>query len=454
MENSPAKDCSRELFYGFVKQTFNKAELKQARALVLLGKNKLELPYLDKLGVSRHRVTSIEKDPKVYRDQHLWNMHQDPKQKVELFSYDLTDYLRFLRDRNQSVEIFNLDICGSLQNNILPQFKNIITMTKKQSKTVIGTYLTAGRDQHVMLRTLEPVVWLLLFNPQFKTVIEQLVDRFVAAGYSTAIAFHHSFRVMQWLYSMLIGLTSVWYPQRAKMMEFKKIPQSVWAQIFSKNGRSANILTWEIITQATEQTKIPNGLNRLSFSCGPTNLEMVAYRNSKWTQLCHFIKLEQKPGITFESIIDVFIKGLLEMKYVDRDKSQPSVLKLSKQPRVLGRQEVLDLNWVKKLRARLKPLNIVPPMEISPLKQSPSKNNDSVKRAKETSSPNPRSLWTKRNKFSQEGLTFLRAKVDQGLKPKEIAQYFPKATPQPSISAYVALHNRKPNKKGKEVKSR
>lgn len=436
MENTPAKDISRRLFYNFVKDAFSSKELEQARAVVLLGRDKRELPFLDELNIPRHHITCVENDQAIYKDLHLWNMHQEMNEKVEIFFYDLTDYLRFLIEREQNVAIFNLDIIGTLENNILPQFQKIITLGKEQPKTVIGTYLTAARDQKVLLNSFESSVWLMLFDSRFKAVMEKLFLNFYLVGYQKKVAFTHTFRVMQWLYRMLKEIVEASHPRRVKMMSLSKIPKKIWEEVLTNE----NSLTWGALTTAISKHQMSQKIKELSFTCAPTELRFVAYRSKKNTQLCHFMKMEKVPSkksdYSLDSIIEVMLKGLERFYFAGNKETPLIVITKSKQSPSFDAEQILSKDLTEKFKDKVL---------AAPVLETPK-----PKASKPKKLPQKDVLWSETDKFSEEGRLLVKKLAGEGKKPVEIAKYFPETTPFRSIAAMVAISNRKP-KAPKEI---
>ncbi|QQS23280.1 hypothetical protein IPM19_01805 [bacterium] len=441
MENSPAKDASRDMFYDFVRKSFSARDLRSARAVVLLGKDRLEIPHLDGLGISRQRVTCVEHDKKVYLDLHLWNLSEPLNHKIQLFRYDLNDYLLFLLDRGQQIQIFNLDIDGSLQNNILPQFEKVIRMSKLQRKTVIGTYLTAGRDHHVLLRILQPAVWLMMYDPQFKTVIENLVLKFISMGYDRQVAFNHAFRLMHWVHAVLQIIVKVNYPLRAKVMGLDRIPDKFWKETLLAKGA----LTWEKVCNAAMQYRLRSRINSAQLKNAPTMVRFAAYRNSNWTQLCQFMKLEDKKAKTLQDVVEAMIEGLENICHPNSEyKMQVVSTKTSFGD--LAKQEVLP----KKVREELALL-----LGVQIKARVADKSEKHVAKRVKSAPPKPNGLlgaippsrlWNEKEKFTPQGRQLIRTLAHKGQKTEQIAAYFPKKAPVKSISAMIAISNRPRNR--------
>lgn len=444
MENTPAKDASRDMFYRFVKGSFTVKELRSARAVVLLGQERREIPLLDQLGISRHRVTCIENDDPVYLDLHLWNRQQPFNQKIELFRYDLNNYLRFLLDREQPVEIFNLDIYGTLQNNILPEFENVIRLCKNQPKTVIGTYLTGGRDRHVLQRAFEPTVFLIILDPRFKDVIEGLVSKLIAVGHDKPVAFNHAFRIMQWVYSMINVLVQANHPKRAKMLKLERIPEIFWQNTVFKKGR----LTWGRVSEAALRCSFKSKIKSVKFDCAPTQSLFAAYRNNKWTQLCQFMKLENTTGLTLQSVIDSLITGLQIFYFASKDQTHMAAVSAKVKASDLAKQEVLAKKLRTDLASRIKlRLSTVTSSKTphAPIEATEGNGAILLKDQLYGSIP-PRKLWNEKEHFTQQGRELIRKLAHKGQKTGQIASYFPKETPSRSISALIAISNRSRNR--------
>ena len=442
MKNTTAKDTSRNLFYRFVQESFNKAELKSARAVVLLGKEMLEIPFLDKLGIARHHITCIEEDRLIYQDLHLWNRRQSSKNSIELYGGELNDYLRFLVDREQKVEIFNLDICGSLQNNIFPRFENVIKLSNQQPKTVIGTYLSAARDAGVLVNAIQQTAWLLLFDPEFKTVIEKLVCYFETVGYDKQIAFTHTFRLMQWVYEMVRIMIQVNHPNRAKMTSLGRVPQGIWELAY--NGHKT--MTWDRFVRAIEsQSPISSKIKNLEFETAPTKLFFLAYRSEKFTQLCHFVKMETKGPIKLERIIKVMISGLMEFRFAEKDSGNIIIPPESKVESNFGSTVImpkLSSNKLKKIKS-VRGLKV----PLTKLSTRPTKKQDSEPTADKLvmpALPPKYALWTKKTGFTKRGINFIKelGVLNPKIQVAELAKFFPKAAPKRSLSAYLAHSHR------------
>lgn len=442
MKNTTAKDTSRNLFYRFVQESFNKAELKSARAVVLLGKEMLEIPFLDKLGIARHHITCIEEDRLIYQDLHLWNRRQSSKNSIELYGGELNDYLRFLVAREQKVEIFNLDICGSLQNNIFPQFENVIKLSNQQPKTVIGTYLSAARDAGVLVNAIQQTAWLLLFDSEFKMVIEKLVCYFEAVGYDKQIAFTHTFRLMQWIYEMIRIMIQVNHPNRVKMTSLDRVPQEIWE--YAYNGHKT--ITWERFVRAIEsQSPISSKIKNLEFETAPTKLFFLAYRSEKFTQLCHFLKMETKGPVKLESIIKVMISGLMEFRFAEKNSGNIIIPPDPKVQSNLGSTVImpkLSSNKLKRIKS-VKGLK-VPQTNFS---ARPAQRQIFQRKANELlipTFPSKSTLWNKKIGFTKRGIDFIRelGVLNPKIQVTELAKFFPKATPKRSLSAYLAHSHR------------
>lgn len=453
MKNTLAKDTSRRLFYNFVGNAFTAEELRNARAVVLLGKDLLEIPYLDKLGISRHRIMCIENKLDIFLELHFWNRERNPREKIELYYDELIDYLRFLTVREQHVSIFNLDIFGSLQNKIMPQFEKIITLSRTQPKTVIGTYLTAGRDADILVNSIHATAWLMMFDKEFKSVVERLVHYFVLVGYSKSVAFTHSFRVMQWLYHMLKTLVSVHHPGKIKAMDLSVVDAQFWADAFGANST----LSWENFTAAVAKRKpVAQRIKKLGFVTAPTKIEFVAYRSGHWTQLCHFMKLEKQADLTVASVTKMMCDGLMRFSFAEPNGNLMILIK-GKQIPSYDTEKILPPRSTAMLRKKTA-FQEPPKAPAKPAKKVAKKKQANPKPVEEkqlpaappavaepvvTPPPPPKhSLWTKKDGFTEKGKTFLRKLGADGKTPREVAEHFPKGAPFRSIVAMVSHTHR------------
>lgn len=444
MKHTPAKDTSRKLFYEFVKKGFSAKELSEARAVVLLGEEMRELPILDKLGIARHRITCIESDSRIYQDMYFWNMKRGPEEKIALYGGELNDYLKFLIDREQNVAIFNLDITGTLLNNTIPQFENVIALSKAQPKTVVGTYLSAGRDLGVLTEAFKATAWLMLFDDKFKNLIQEVASSFIQAGYKPSVALSHSFRVMHWFYHMLYALVKIQHPKRVKMMSLQRVPIKFW----EKALLSKQTLTWKRVCQLiSEQKHISPKIKSLQLPCALVDLQFMAYRNSHWTQICHFFRLEQSAEMTLGDVMKTMFLGLAKFKFAGVDGKLIRVNK-SKGLSSFDKVSILTPAAAKKLKSSLpkneqttKAKKSVRPA-IIPTKEAQQQLEVTTQPTVVTLPPPKKTLWNKSQGFTEAGKEFIRARARAGSKTADLAKFFPKQAPTKSISAFIAIANR------------
>lgn len=173
MQESPGKAHVRELYYlRLLPAWLTPAGVRAGNHLILLGDVPRELPLLDKLGVPRHRIHSVECDRQVYRLQ-----RQQELGPVSLYPMEMVQFLRLMLLNEQTFVSLNLDIEGSYRKNLDPAMTHVLLFGWRNPRTVVATYSTIGHDPEMLM---EGVLSYLLFWTLLPEETDGLVRRLAA----------------------------------------------------------------------------------------------------------------------------------------------------------------------------------------------------------------------------------------------------------------------------------
>ncbi len=145
------KEKGRQLFYRCAKQWLNPQQLKQTRALLLLGVQTRELVHLDKI-FARNQIVCVEYDFDRYLDLVGQNLG------IAIYYQDLAEFLNWAAGDEQRFSLMDLDIYGTYRNRIGHCLSRLLALAYKQPNHIIGFTSSIGRDGRLLCEALASLI--------------------------------------------------------------------------------------------------------------------------------------------------------------------------------------------------------------------------------------------------------------------------------------------------------
>lgn len=283
---SPGKAAARRFFYSeFLPSVFSEVELRSAGVLTMLGRDGLELPYLDRLGVSRGNIFSVERDPVVMRTQ------LDRRWGVSLYQGDLTRFLVQQLHANRRLAILNLDVEGSYRRNIDAAMAPILLFCLLYPRTVVATYATIGRDEETLWEGVLSLALLMYLAPrETDALVAYLCGIYRKAGYETPMSM--TLRDLFWIRSVyensILAAQAIGVTAPVALSVYYQLLSELWTEICA---RPTITLTFGDLASRIEFLRAASHISTPSLphlSVQVASLRHVIYRgNASLSQRCY-----------------------------------------------------------------------------------------------------------------------------------------------------------------------
>ncbi len=331
MRESLGKTKEREIFFRqYVPTVLPQALRQTGNVLILQGEYPRELPYLDELGFQRNRVISIENEVSVYLKQAIQNDAREAEQKISISYGDMRDFLKNRLNSGTPIVLLRLDVEGSYVSQLDPAMTWILLFGWRNPSTVVATYHSARRDQHMLWEGVKSVAILNTIAPTAtRQMLQCLRERYLKSGFGTESATSMVLRDCFWL-------RSVWEHTLVASESVGAIQREIVEQLFLLERQ-----IWQLIR---EERRVPLELNQIEsllaqkldenshalFYLPLIELELASIRHvvyraaHPWVQLAHYatFSLSQKPISSSEWLTNAVALLLQPLVYIDRAGNQ------------------------------------------------------------------------------------------------------------------------------------
>lgn len=319
MRESIGKATARKIFYeDCVQKWLPKSAIENGHALVLLGKDFLELPYLDAVGVERGHILSVEVKQEIFFEQMDRNLKQASGKRVSLFLGTMHLYLSQLLRHNQGCVILNLDIEGGYMNHLDKSMSEVLLLCWRFPETVLGIYHSVGRDVIQLQEGLKALTIILgLTGKPGYQLMQRLLGLYSKAGLPLQTGMQNLLRDCCWLWStvehQLIVSTMVGLLQPYKTKMIFESTQALWVRVRKLIHKKDTTLKqlFEIVDKDTSSFRQVKKLSTESLCCAlqVKKLCHVYYQAQRpWSQLGYFVQLSSKE---FDGSLSKLVLGQL-----------------------------------------------------------------------------------------------------------------------------------------------
>jgi hypothetical protein len=319
MKETVGKAVAREYFYRvFLPSVLPARLLRSSNYLLLLGEDFQEMGLLTELGVPPYRIFSVERDKQIYDRQRRLNQQEDLG--IALFFGELEEYLRNYRFSEHKFGVFNLDICGSNLRGIDPALGEILLFCRRNTRSVVGTYTSAGRDRPQLQEGLKSLAFLLWLQPETTArLVSQLNDMYMSSDLlmkersrevvSRNMVLRHLFWLRSHLEHIALGSYMLGITQNQGVRRLMELQEMIWNSVVSKGGYP---LTYRQLRKLTD-TSVRHVVPKVTMDLGFSEIQSLTYSAYKgFYQCCYFATYDlMEEGLGLEEWYGKAVDALL-----------------------------------------------------------------------------------------------------------------------------------------------
>lgn len=444
MKETAGKTAAREYFYrSFLPSVLTPRLLKSSNYLLLLGENFLEMELLAELGVPPYRVFSVERDKQIYDKQRRLNQREEFG--VALHYGSLEEYLRSYRFSDHKFGVFNLDICGSNLRHIDPALGEILLFARRNPRSVVATYTSAGRDRLQLQEGLKSLAFMLWLHPEATAnLVSELYEQYRGSElFGTEknretvgknMVLRHFFWLRSHMEHIAIGSYMLGNTSSGNVRRLMELQEMVWSQVVRGSKIPLTYRQLRKLSDSAARHVVPKIVMDLEF----TDIQTITYAAyNGFYQCCYFATYDlAEDTLGLEDWLERAAKALLDNPVLtvngDGEFCRSTYGKLT-----LGANIGDMVVWEKPdLSSGLRRLGIPPAApELPSLVHQEVQDSD-----QETEEPEPES---DNGRLSESVIAQIRRLARSGLNTNEIVQRLSlNERHRGSVSAYIAVTRR------------
>lgn len=342
MRNSVGKSVARDHLYVSVRQWLTEEQLLSGKFLVLLGKEALEVPYLDRIGIPRENITCVERDIDAFEELLALSLG------VHLTRCDVTQFLnRSLHDDYRFV-VLNLDIEGQYRSGLDPAMSSVLLYCCRNPHTVVATYNSIGRDVHTVwegAKSLALLLWLL--PEETREAFARISWLYGQHGYETPAKC--ALRELFWIRSLLehaLRASSALFASAKQALEEMSAQDTIlWKRISAPANRSLRLDHVEAFVQSMPQAAMIRAFHEPGIYVELSRQRHIIYRAADpWSQRCYYSRFsllaEPQSVLTW---LRSFLKTFLDepFLFIDRE-GLGHEMRAAQAPGTISRTTVLE----------------------------------------------------------------------------------------------------------------
>lgn len=298
MRESIAKSKIREVFYQDCAATWlTQKQRAEGSVLILLGDEPREIQYLDKLGIARHSIHSVERVYNVFAKQLDWTRRGDLG--ISIFYGEMHKYLQSRLHSNQDFVLLNLDVEGSYLNQLDPAMTSVMLFCWRNPSTLLATYSTIGRDKQMLREGLFSLLVLLHLLPEETLAFfARSTARFQSINIDCSI--NMTLRDLFWIRSnfehVLASGAMAWSTYRIFLDKYQQMTTTLWNKFLMAKPWPLRLNTLDRFTK-TETIKLP----KFKLSLLQQDLKHIFYQaHEPWSQRCWFARFQRSGEIDWQ----------------------------------------------------------------------------------------------------------------------------------------------------------